>query len=393
LFTSGVLTGANPSVKVDVSVAGVTELRLVVTDGGNGVGLDHADWANARLIGTQTGSQVDINYQTAAAAVPAGYLVDSGQTFANRGNGYSYGWSANHTDVVRDREINADQRLDTLSQFHAGQTWEIALPNGVYAVTMSIGDPGFSSTHTLNVEGVSFWNSELLAANEFRQRTMLVTVADGRLTLDPGSAAEKATRPNYVEIIPTAAPALFSLELADFDADGDADGADFLRWQRGLGAAAPTHADGDADADGDVDHLDLAVWRATFGPAPAAAVAAVAAAVVSETPTASPLDVADDAALGLNALEGLPGAPPTRPAMTSPRRAPFDAPLATSWSRADLAFSGGASEASGAGVCRRPDAIGVDLDASPHDEAFDELGRTTSKAKALTSTLPSRRWR
>jgi hypothetical protein len=53
---------------------------------------------------------------------------------------------------------------------------------------------------------------------------------------------------------------------ADFDSDGDVDGADFLRWQRGLGAAAGAAlGQGDSNADGDVDAADLADWIAQFG--------------------------------------------------------------------------------------------------------------------------------
>jgi len=53
---------------------------------------------------------------------------------------------------------------------------------------------------------------------------------------------------------------------ADFDADGDSDGNDFLLWQRGLGTASgATLSQGDADGDEDVDADDLAVWKSNFG--------------------------------------------------------------------------------------------------------------------------------
>jgi hypothetical protein len=54
---------------------------------------------------------------------------------------------------------------------------------------------------------------------------------------------------------------------ADFDNDGDVDGADFLRWQRGLGTsgAGATKAVGNADGDADVDAADLAIWQSGFG--------------------------------------------------------------------------------------------------------------------------------
>jgi autotransporter-associated beta strand protein len=53
---------------------------------------------------------------------------------------------------------------------------------------------------------------------------------------------------------------------ADFDFDGDIDGADFLAWQRNVGTVGPM---GDANADGAVNALDLNVLKAQFGqPAP-----------------------------------------------------------------------------------------------------------------------------
>jgi hypothetical protein len=48
-FDSGVMTGATATRSVYVSVAGATELALIVTDGGDGADFDHADWADAQL--------------------------------------------------------------------------------------------------------------------------------------------------------------------------------------------------------------------------------------------------------------------------------------------------------------------------------------------------------
>jgi hypothetical protein len=236
LFNSEILTGNQARVNLDVNIAGVNELRLVVTNAGDGDGLDHADWANARLIPQQAGSDIRINFQLDSATTPAGYLEDAGFLFGNRGNGYSYGWSSDHTDVSRDRNNNADQRLDTVIQFHAGQTWEIELPNGAYAVTAVIGDAGFSSVHTLNVEGVPYWTNLSLATNQFAEKTLVVTVADGRITLDPGNAPEKNTRINYIEITPLGADIeLLSFASADLTLNGKLSYADVLGFDAGWG--------------------------------------------------------------------------------------------------------------------------------------------------------------
>jgi hypothetical protein len=59
---------------------------------------------------------------------------------------------------------------------------------------------------------------------------------------------------------------------ADFDGDGDEDGADFLRWQRGVGITSGAMlGQGDSDGDGDVDGTDLANWKGQFASSAAAA--------------------------------------------------------------------------------------------------------------------------
>ena len=49
LFDSGVMTGASATKSVSVNVTGKKQLKLVVSDGGDGISFDHADWAGARL--------------------------------------------------------------------------------------------------------------------------------------------------------------------------------------------------------------------------------------------------------------------------------------------------------------------------------------------------------
>ena len=49
LLRSAVLTGSSATATVDLQISPGTELRLLVTDSGNGQNSDHADWADARL--------------------------------------------------------------------------------------------------------------------------------------------------------------------------------------------------------------------------------------------------------------------------------------------------------------------------------------------------------
>lgn len=60
---------------------------------------------------------------------------------------------------------------------------------------------------------------------------------------------------------------------ADFDVDGDVDGADFLSWQRGFGTpSGAVRATGDANNDGAVNGDDLGIWENMFAVTPPPAI-------------------------------------------------------------------------------------------------------------------------
>lgn len=50
IYDSGLLTYSSPVKTINLGIQGLTQLSLVVTDGGNGIAKDHADWANAKVI-------------------------------------------------------------------------------------------------------------------------------------------------------------------------------------------------------------------------------------------------------------------------------------------------------------------------------------------------------
>ncbi|MDB5294678.1 MAG: conserved repeat domain protein, partial [Phycisphaerales bacterium] len=140
-----------------------------------------------------------IHFRPSSAAGVSGYLADSGLTYAAR-NGLTYGWSVSHADAVVDRNKNSNQLFDTNVGVKAGAKWEILVPNGKYNVRVSIGDSAAASTNTVRLEGTSVYAAQKLAANAFATRLVTVTVTDGKLTLDAGSAASGLTRVNYLEI-------------------------------------------------------------------------------------------------------------------------------------------------------------------------------------------------
>lgn len=142
-----------------------------------------------------------VNFQNDEGSVPTGYVRDIGLLFGFRDNGLTYGWSSDHTDQSRERSLVPDQRLDTLIHVEAGATWEFALENGSYEVTVGVGDPANNDgIHTVNIEGVNYWTNQI-DTDVAQQMTKQVSVSDGRLTLDVGSAGEKDTRIDFIHIV------------------------------------------------------------------------------------------------------------------------------------------------------------------------------------------------
>lgn len=187
-----------------------------------------------------------INFQVTGVTAPAGYFTDTGDVYASRGNGLTYGWNVSHTTYARDRQDSVDRRLATLCQFRSGGLWEIAVPNGTYSVTVAIGDGSFPSTHTINVEGVNFWTAQSLAAGQFMNRTLGVTVSDGKLSIDQGSAADAATRIDYVLIAATGTPPATPSGLTATAPDSSSvelNWADNSSTETGFQLRRSTHAD------------------------------------------------------------------------------------------------------------------------------------------------------
>jgi glucose/arabinose dehydrogenase/PKD repeat protein len=145
-----------------------------------------------------------INFQPAGAAVPTGYLVDTGAAFGDRGNGFSYGWSgAKRTARDRNSPLSPDQRYDTLIELERGHKtaiWELAVPNGTYRVHLVSGDPvDLTSFYSLRVESQTVVHGAPSSSRRWLEGTVTVTVADGRLTI-AGTNAASRNKVNFVDI-------------------------------------------------------------------------------------------------------------------------------------------------------------------------------------------------
>ncbi|GAB7045610.1 Ig-like domain-containing protein [Catenuloplanes indicus] len=171
--------------------------------------------ASAAVTGTPAAFALKINFSDAATAPPAGYGRDFGEAFTTtRG----YGWVALGTSTPLSLAGNGrnrgsgqpDVRLATLihPQLPAGSTgvttpgsWEAAVPNGAYTVTVAAGDSGtaVNSAHWVNIEdqnAVAAFVPTTSVKHAVVTRT--VTVTDGRLTVSPAGGTN--TKLNYVDV-------------------------------------------------------------------------------------------------------------------------------------------------------------------------------------------------
>ncbi|WP_218566277.1 malectin domain-containing carbohydrate-binding protein [Vallicoccus soli] len=182
--------------------------------------------------GTGT-TTVKVNFQDEATTPPAGYLADWGQAFGPRtstgqGTGQSYGWVGVGTGTPlslvgngRNRNVAssgmpaaglADLRMATFLHMQLPATvtggvktpgsWELAVPNGAYVVTVAVGDAGtpVDSTNWIGIENQNAIAAHVPTATaKSATATRTVVVSDGRLTLSPAGGTN--TKIDYVDVV------------------------------------------------------------------------------------------------------------------------------------------------------------------------------------------------
>ncbi|MGF7042574.1 malectin domain-containing carbohydrate-binding protein [Mucilaginibacter lappiensis] len=155
---------------------------------------------------------VNIDFLPSGSAVPTGYTGDIGLPFdATR----KYGWidpvSKQPVDLQANMRIRAgtgDAKLRSLVQMQATTnnqkpgTWEYAVANGPYRVTVSAGDDGYyDSNHQINVEGLPTISDFIPSSQQkYRSAISTVQVTDGKLTISATGGVN--TKMNYLTFSP-----------------------------------------------------------------------------------------------------------------------------------------------------------------------------------------------
>ncbi|HKJ40568.1 MAG TPA: glycoside hydrolase family 2 TIM barrel-domain containing protein, partial [Sunxiuqinia sp.] len=145
---------------------------------------------------------VQINFQPVSSNPPSGYLVDNGLTYGDRGNGYVYGWNADNSGNMRDRQSTSDTIFNTFDHMQKDgpdKIWEMAVSNGTYRVTIGCGDPDYTdSYHVVEVEGKVFVRGTH-PAESMLIGTDTVSVNDGKITVRPSLSSVNA-KLNFIHL-------------------------------------------------------------------------------------------------------------------------------------------------------------------------------------------------
>jgi hypothetical protein len=145
-----------------------------------------------------------VNFQGPTPGTVGNYKPDRGEVFRDH-LGISYGWDADNSANGRNRgnRRSPDFRYDSLNQMQrngASRKWEIAVPNGLYLVTLVAGDPdNTDAIYKMNLENKLALNGTPTGNTRWFMSTLNVQVNDGRLTLTNAGGA-KNNRVCFIDI-------------------------------------------------------------------------------------------------------------------------------------------------------------------------------------------------
>lgn len=142
------------------------------------------------------------NFTTADSVPVGGFLTDVGLP---RTPQRMFGWKEDLSQNTRRRYLQRESELDSFVFTRDKATWECALPNGRYQVTISLGDASAEqSGQSAIIEGVVVAANIATARDKYFQKSVTVEVKDDWLTIQIGSGIEgKNTCINWLKIVPS----------------------------------------------------------------------------------------------------------------------------------------------------------------------------------------------
>jgi len=159
---------------------------------------------------------IKVDFGPVGAAVSPGYVGDHGEAFSSSsGRGWISQTSTTPLSIVgngRERNLTSDQKIDTFIHMQFTGTsggvakparWEQVVDNGVYDVTVAVGDAGNATDSN---DRITLESTTVIAgfhpttSNKIATITSRVRVSDGKLTVD--AAGGTNTKLDYIDIVP-----------------------------------------------------------------------------------------------------------------------------------------------------------------------------------------------
>ncbi|HMP05659.1 MAG TPA: hypothetical protein PJ982_04865, partial [Lacipirellulaceae bacterium] len=251
--------------------------------------------ASAALAAATASAQIVMNGTADAAYGPALSVQNTNTQFGNALNGdpINAGGGSEINQVfarVYDGRLyvliagNLETNFNKLEVFIDSQAGGVndtnggALPGGVDPFCCG-GFPPPDGGNTNNTGALQRMNTLVFDANFFADHYLTFTHGFEN-ALAPNNLTFYAFTAHYANLTQGTAGAAGALGMqlahrglpqvlrgstADFNVNGRVDGADFLIWQRNLGATAVNRLSGDATGNGQVTDEDLAVWTSAYG--------------------------------------------------------------------------------------------------------------------------------
>ncbi len=198
-------TATGPVVSHRYQVVGSYEAELRVIDN-NGVA-SSAFRTISVLPREGDDAVVRINFQPLLAPLIPGYLPDYGAPFADRGNGFRYGWQSSRQAATFDFNSpwSPDERYDTavdFNEFGENNGWSIDLPNGDYDVRLVAGgEPSTNSNNSFLLDNLTLSDLDPFLVPDIDEYMATVTLQDGNLDVAIPATNQRQFL-NFIEVYP-----------------------------------------------------------------------------------------------------------------------------------------------------------------------------------------------
>jgi len=138
---------------------------------------------------------VQIDFTPSSTPAPSGYIADNGLAYGNR-NGYTYGWNVSHSTDAFDRSPGSKYPVHSTAIYMKGSTgtrytWDMAVANGTYNVTVDAGDPSANVSLLIKAESTTVVSGTTTSSARYISTTKTVSVTDGKLTLSSASTTSR----------------------------------------------------------------------------------------------------------------------------------------------------------------------------------------------------------